>query len=258
MNSTRLTRWLVYLLIGAAVVAVLWSYSSAPTPQNDIPISRLAQEIQANEVAELRVSGDGREVTVIYLDSQRPKSLAAISDVSSIEELLATYGVTSASYADSRPVVVYEQPSQWGGLLNLVGIFLPALLIIGFFYFIFRQAQGTNNQAISFGKSRARMFTGDHPTIGFEDVAGCDEAKQELEEIVEFLKEPEKFVTFGARIPKGVLLVGSPGTGKTLLAKAVSGEAGVPFFSIAGSEFVEMFVGVGASRVRDLFEQAKR
>jgi cell division protease FtsH len=132
------------------------------------------------------------------------------------------------------------------------------LLIIGFFYIIFRQAQGTNNQAISFGKSRARMFTGDHPTVGFDDVAGCDEAKTELQEVVEFLKEPEKFVSFGARIPKGVLLVGSPGTGKTLMAKAVSGEAGVPFFSIAGSEFVEMFVGVGASRVRDLFEQAKR
>jgi cell division protease FtsH len=143
-------------------------------------------------------------------------------------------------------------------VLNLVGIFLPALLIVGFFYFIFRQAQGTNNQAMSFGKSRARMFTGDHPTVGFEDVAGCDEAKEELQEIVEFLKEPEKFVSFGARIPKGVLLVGPPGTGKTLLAKAVSGEAGVPFFSISGSEFVEMFVGVGASRVRDLFEQAKR
>ncbi|HOU40491.1 MAG TPA: ATP-dependent zinc metalloprotease FtsH [Promineifilum sp.] len=258
MNSTRLTRWLVYLLIGAAIVAVLWSYSSAPTPQNEIPISLLAQEIQANEVAEMRVSGDGREVTVVYVDSQRAPTLAAISDVSSIEEVLATYGVGSSNYADSRPVVIYEQPSQWGGLLNLVGIFLPALLVIGFFYFIFRQAQGTNNQAISFGKSRARMFTGDHPTIGFEDVAGCDEAKEELQEIVEFLKEPEKFVSFGARIPKGVLLVGSPGTGKTLLAKAVSGEAGVPFFSIAGSEFVEMFVGVGASRVRDLFEQAKR
>src|SRR5690554_2573071 len=121
-----------------------------------------------------------------------------------------------------------------------------------------RQAQGTNNQALSFGKSRARMFTGDHPTVTFDDVAGADEAKEELKEIVEFLKEPEKFVNFGARIPKGVLLVGHPGTGKTLLAKAVSGEAGVPFFSIAGSEFVEMFVGVGASRVRDLFEQAKR
>ncbi len=258
MNSTRLTRWLVYLLIGAAIVAVLWSFSSTPAPQNEIPISLLAQQIQANEIAELRVSGDGREVTVIYVDSQRASSVAAVSDVSSIEELLATYGVDSSNYTDNRPVVIYQQPSQWGGLLNLVGIFLPALLIIGFFYFIFRQAQGTNNQAISFGKSRARMFTGDHPTIGFEDVAGCDEAKEELQEIVEFLKEPEKFVTFGARIPKGVLLVGSPGTGKTLLAKAVSGEAGVPFFSIAGSEFVEMFVGVGASRVRDLFEQAKR
>lgn len=258
MNSTRLTRWLVYLLIGSAIVAILWSYSSAPTPQSEIPISLLAQKIQANEVAELRVAGDGREVTVIYVDSQRTPSLAAISDVSSIEELLATYGVDSSNYTDSRPVVIYEQPSQWGGILSLLSIFLPALLIIGFFYFIFRQAQGTNNQAISFGKSRARMFTGDHPTIGFEDVAGCDEAKEELQEIVEFLKEPEKFVSFGARIPKGVLLVGSPGTGKTLLAKAVSGEAGVPFFSIAGSEFVEMFVGVGASRVRDLFEQAKR
>jgi cell division protease FtsH len=258
MNSTRLTRWLVYLLIGAAIAAVLWSYSSAPAAQNDIPISQLAQEIQSNEVAELIVSGNGREVTVIYAANNRQPARASISTVSSIEEVLAAYGIDSQSYGDDRPVITYERPSQWGGLLNLVGIFLPAILIIGFFYFIFRQAQGTNNQAMSFGKSRARMFTGDHPTVGFEDVAGCDEAKEELQEIVEFLKEPEKFVTFGARIPKGVLLVGSPGTGKTLLAKAVSGEAGVPFFSIAGSEFVEMFVGVGASRVRDLFEQAKR
>ncbi|WP_374688246.1 ATP-dependent zinc metalloprotease FtsH [Promineifilum sp.] len=258
MNSSRLTRWLVYLLIGAAIVAVMWSYSSTPATQTDIPISQLAREIEGNEVAELLVAGNGLEVTIVYADSQRPPARASISGVSSIEELLATYGVTNQSYNDGRPVVTYERPSQWTGLLNLVGIFLPALLIIGFFYFIFRQAQGTNNQAISFGKSRARMFTGDHPTVGFEDVAGCDEAKEELQEIVEFLKEPEKFVTFGARIPKGVLLVGSPGTGKTLLAKAVSGEAGVPFFSIAGSEFVEMFVGVGASRVRDLFEQAKR
>jgi cell division protease FtsH len=258
MNSTRLTRWLVYLLIGAAVAAVLWSYSSAPTAQSDIPISRLAQEIQADEVEEILVSSNGQEVTVIYDNNNRQPARASVSDVSSIEEVLAAYGITSESYADGKPVITYERPSQWGGLLNLVGIFLPAILIIGFFYFIFRQAQGTNNQAISFGKSRARMFTGDHPTVGFEDVAGCDEAKEELQEIVEFLKEPEKFVSFGARIPKGVLLVGSPGTGKTLLAKAVSGEAGVPFFSIAGSEFVEMFVGVGASRVRDLFEQAKR
>lgn len=258
MNSTRLTRWLVYLLIGAAVAAVLWSYSSAPAAQNDIPISRLAQEIKSDEVSELIVSSNGREVTVVYENRNQQPTRASISDVSSLEEVLAAYGISSDSYEDDKPIITYERPSQWGGLLNIVGIFLPALLIVGFFYFIFRQAQGTNNQAMSFGKSRARMFTGDHPTVGFDDVAGCDEAKEELQEIVEFLKEPEKFVTFGARIPKGVLLVGSPGTGKTLLAKAVSGEAGVPFFSIAGSEFVEMFVGVGASRVRDLFEQAKR
>jgi cell division protease FtsH len=123
---------------------------------------------------------------------------------------------------------------------------------------LLRQAQGAGNQAFSFGKSRARMFTGDRPTVTFVDVAGNDEAKQELQEVVEFLKEPQKFAALGARIPKGVLLVGPPGTGKTLMAKAVSGEAGVPFFSISGSEFVEMFVGVGASRVRDLFEQAKK
>jgi cell division protease FtsH len=123
---------------------------------------------------------------------------------------------------------------------------------------VLRQFQGANNQALAFGKSRARMYTGDQPSVTFEDVAGVDEAEEELGEVVEFLKEPEKFVQLGARIPKGVLLMGAPGTGKTLLAKAVSGEAGVPFFSISGSEFVEMFVGVGASRVRDLFEQAKR
>jgi cell division protease FtsH len=128
----------------------------------------------------------------------------------------------------------------------------------GVLWFIFRQAQGSNNAAMSFGKSRARMFSGEHPTVTFNDVAGVEESKQELAEVVEFLKEPQKFIQLGARIPKGVLLVGPPGTGKTLLAKAVSGEAGVPFFSISGSEFVEMFVGVGASRVRDLFDQAKR
>ena len=258
MNSTRLTRWFIYLLIGVALLAVLWSYSSSTTPSESISISQLAQEIRADKVAEIQVEGNGRQVTVIYADKGRSPSESHISGVSSLEEVLNTYGVAQADYEDGQPIITYARPSQWNGWLNLVGIFLPAILIIGFIYFVFRQAQGTNNQALSFGKSRARMFTGDHPTVTFEDVAGAEEAKEELEEIVEFLKEPEKFVSFGARIPKGVLLVGSPGTGKTLLAKAVSGEAGVPFFSIAGSEFVEMFVGVGASRVRDLFEQAKR
>ena len=146
--------------------------------------------------------------------------------------------------------------TSWIGLL-LTGL-LPLLVIGGFIYFMMRQAQGTNNQALSFGKSRARMFLGNKTVVTFADVAGVDEAKSELQEVVEFLKYPEKFNSLGARIPRGVLLVGPPGTGKTLMARAVAGEAGVPFFSISGSEFVEMFVGVGASRVRDLFDQAKR
>ncbi|KPK02697.1 MAG: cell division protein FtsH [Anaerolineae bacterium SG8_19] len=258
MNTNRITRWFIYLLIVLAIVAILWSYNSAGEIAEELAISELAQQIKNGEIAELEVAGDGREVNVHYNDSQREDARTQISSVSSLEEVLAAYGVTEQDYRNGNTVIIYQAPSRWGGWINLVGIFLPALLIIGFIYIIMRQAQGTNNQALSFGKSRARMFTGDHPTVSFEDVAGCDEAKEELQEIVEFLKEPDKFVSFGARIPKGVLLVGSPGTGKTLLAKAVSGEAGVPFFSIAGSEFVEMFVGVGASRVRDLFEQAKR
>jgi cell division protease FtsH len=257
VNSTRAARWFLYLLIGIAVIAILWSYNSSAPTRDEISISQLAQEIQDNKVSEIQIGGDGREITISYSDS-RSDGLSQISGVSSLEEVLSSYGVSEDDYADGRPTISYERPSRLGSWLNLIGIFLPAVLIIAFFFFVFRQAQGSNNQALSFGKSRARMFTGDHPTVTFEDVAGADEAKQEVEEIVDFLKEPEKFVGFGARIPKGVLLVGSPGTGKTLLAKAISGEAGVPFFSIAGSEFVEMFVGVGASRVRDLFEQAKR
>ncbi len=158
------------------------------------------------------------------------------------------------------PATIYEAKpgpdTSWLGLL-LTGL-LPLLVIGGFIFFMMRQAQGTNNQALSFGKSRARMFLGNKTVVTFNDVAGVDEAKTELQEVVEFLKYPEKFNSLGARIPRGVLLVGPPGTGKTLMARAVAGEAGVPFFSISGSEFVEMFVGVGASRVRDLFDQAKR
>ena len=257
-NPTRVSRLVVYALIGIAAIAVIWSLNLRSEPAEYLAVSELAQQIKDNEVAELLVSGDGRNVTVEYDLANRAATQTQISDVSSLEEILSSYGVSETDYADGEPVITYEQPSPWSTWLNLAGIFLPALLILGFFYFIFRQAQGSNNQAMSFGKSKARVVTGDHPSVTFDDVAGADEAKEELQEIVEFLKEPEKFVTFGARIPKGVLMVGSPGTGKTLLAKAVSGEAGVPFFSIAGSEFVEMFVGVGASRVRDLFQQAKR
>ncbi len=178
---------------------------------------------------------------------------------STLVEQLISLGVTPEQLSPANIKIEVKAPSFWeSGLGGFFVYLLPLLLMVGIFWFIFRQAQGSNNAAMSFGKSRARMFSGEHPTVTFQDVAGAEESKQELAEIVEFLKEPQKFIQLGARIPKGVLLVGPPGTGKTLLAKAVSGEAGVPFFSISGSEFVEMFVGVGASRVRDLFEQAKR
>ena len=258
MNSAKATRSFIYLLIGVVILAMIWSYRTAPPPSQEIAISQLAQEVRQNKVSEIRVGANGRDLTIIYANDPNNIASAQISGVSSVEEILSAYGITNQDLQDGKPIILYTRPSQFSGWLNVVGIFLPAILIIAFIFFIFRQAQGTNNQAAAFGKSRARMFTGDHPTVTFADVAGADEAKEELAEIVEFLREPAKFVSFGARIPKGVLLVGSPGTGKTLLAKAVSGEAGVPFFSIAGSEFVEMFVGVGASRVRDLFEQAKR
>ncbi|GAB4154141.1 MAG: ATP-dependent zinc metalloprotease FtsH [Candidatus Promineifilaceae bacterium] len=258
MNSSKYTKWFVYLLIGIGLIAILWSQSNTQPISDEISISQLAESILARQVKEVTVGSNGQEITVIYKNSQRQPSTSQISGVSSLEEVLREYGVTADYYGEDGVTITYEKPGQFGAWVNVLSLFLPAILIIGFIYFIFRQAQGTNNQAIAFGKSRARMLTGDHPTVTFNDVAGCDEAKEELQEIVEFLKEPEKFVSFGARIPKGVLLVGPPGTGKTLMAKAVSGEAGVPFFSIAGSEFVEMFVGVGASRVRDLFEQAKR
>src|SRR5688572_7454893 len=181
----------------------------------------------------------------------------AIKDPSSTaQEQLVALGVTPEQLAEIE--WVNQRAPNWQGIVTTLMYLLPLLIVVGVIYMMLRQAQGTNNQALSFGKSRARMFTGDQPTVTFDDVAGAEEAKEELAEVVEFLREPDKFIQLGARIPKGVLLVGPPGTGKTLLAKAVSGEAGVPFFSISGSEFVEMFVGVGASRVRDLFDQAKR
>ncbi|HCG02822.1 MAG TPA: cell division protein FtsH [Chloroflexi bacterium] len=182
-----------------------------------------------------------------------------IGSVLDVTQFLSVLGVNTKNGRFTRYVSVnHESPSQLGNIIATLASFLPLLIFGALIIFMMRQAQGSNNQALSFGKSRARMFAGNRPTITFADVAGVEEAKQELAEVVEFLKYPDKFAALGARIPRGVLLVGPPGTGKTLLSRAVAGEAGVPFFSISGSEFVEMFVGVGASRVRDLFDQAKR
>jgi len=235
-------------------VALLYAYRAQTPATKEIAVTEAVQKIERGEVKQVTIAGikaslelseGGAKLQTMLPDRDEPLSRAILD-----------YNKANPS---RQVALKFEQESATFGLIGSVLLsLLPVLLIGGFFIYMMRQAQGTNNQALSFGKSRARMFVGNKPTVTFEDVAGVDEAKQELQEVVEFLKYPEKFSTVGARIPRGVLLLGPPGTGKTLLARAVAGEAGVPFFSISGSEFVEMFVGVGASRVRDLFDQAKR
>jgi cell division protease FtsH len=254
VNSPRGRNSLV-LVILLAIVAILVIQFRAGAPQPErLYLNEVAAEIAAGNIS--RIVVDENNLEVIFRNGTSAFSRKEPTKTT-IEQLI-DLGLPADALSAERLEIEIKQPSDWNTVVSIITYLLPGLLVVGLIFFMLRQAQGTNNQAISFGKSRARMFTGDQPTVTFADVAGVEEAKEELQEVVEFLKEPEKFITLGARIPKGVLLIGSPGTGKTLMAKAVSGEAGVPFFSISGSEFVEMFVGVGASRVRDLFDQAKR
>ena len=225
-----------------------WQSLQSGGNANDWHYSKLISAAQSGDVRSLEINGtDG-----IATSSDGKKHNVVLPDSSG--------NPTWLTDLQSKGVDVWFDKNNSGSYL--LSVLLPniilVILIAAFMWWVLRQTQSGNNQAISFGRSRARLIAGDKPAITFADVAGVEEAKQELTEIVEFLKYPEKFVALGARIPKGVLLVGPPGTGKTLLSKAVAGEAGVPFFSISGSEFVEMFVGVGASRVRDLFDQAKK
>ncbi len=243
---------LVYVLILMIVSMLLLRVFPMSQGQEEVTLSKVVQDIGSGQVKSIAVSGD--ELAVTYKDGNEVMSRKEAG--TELTKSLKALGV-DATALDGVDLQV-KPTSAWGQVLAVAGSILPLVLVAVLFLFLMRQAQGTNNQAIAFGRSRARVVTGEKPTITFDDVAGVDEAKQELAEVVEFLKEPQKFISLGARIPKGVILMGPPGTGKTLLAKAVSGEAGVPFFSISGSEFVEMFVGVGAARVRDLFEQAKR
>ncbi len=254
MNS-RNQSYVIYLLLFIAIIAMLvYNFSQSSNSQDALTINQVAADVQSGRVA--KIVEDENSIRVTYQDGTQRDS--TIEPNATLVQQLIDLGVQPDQLAASRIKIDIKPPSAWLGIITALGYLLPFLVLGAIFFFIFRQAQGSNNAAMSFGKSRARMFTGDHPTVSFDDVAGADEAKEELKEVVEFLREPQKFIQLGARIPKGVLLVGPPGTGKTLIAKAVSGEAGVPFFSISGSEFVEMFVGVGASRVRDLFDQAKR
>ena len=257
MNPRNQSFVVTLLLIIAAVAMVVMAVQRESGTKQSLTINEVARDIKAGKVARVVIE-DNNTLRIIYTDGDVNGVESYKETDSTLVAQLLALGVTPDQLSPENVTIEVKPPSQWAGVISGALYILPVLFMAGVLWFIFRQAQGSNNAAMSFGKSRARMFSGEHPTVTFQDVAGVEESKQELAEVVEFLKEPQKFIQLGARIPKGVLLVGPPGTGKTLLAKAVSGEAGVPIFSISGSEFVEMFVGVGASRVRDLFDQAKR
>ena len=257
---------LVTLVLVVGTAALLYMFLFNDTEPEPIPYSgsdtAFLERVEAGKVESVLMRGEKLAVTLIEKDDSGEnivvESFVPGQFTTSIQADMNAACEAGASC--THPPVFEGEPADDGNAFFglLISMLFPILLIGVFLWFMFRQAQGSNNQAMSFGKSRARMFLGNKTVVTFSDVAGVDEAKTELQEVVEFLKYPEKFNSLGARIPRGVLLVGPPGTGKTLLARAVAGEAGVPFFSISGSEFVEMFVGVGASRVRDLFDQAKR
>jgi len=234
------------------IVLLVWLASQTLMPKNNKSTkettSAVIALVQSGKVTSA-VFNPSKRAIVVKLDTGKSATVHYASDQAQLQfqELLQKNKVPF----DSKGTGGFS----WG---SLIASFLPFLLLIGFWIFLMNQMQGGGSKVMSFGKSRAKRMAPDSPKIGFKDVAGVDEAVEELQEIKEFLENPKKFQALGARIPKGVLLYGPPGTGKTLLARAVAGEAGVPFFSISGSDFVEMFVGVGASRVRDLFEQAKQ
>jgi cell division protease FtsH len=242
----------LYLLILAAVVVLVVAFLPGG---EKVPKGNMNDVVALAKQGNIDIVQSGESLKV--LDKDGKEILKASFSGSTLELREYLQSAVGEGVDISNIGIEYKAKSgfNWGTLLVTM---LPFVLIIGLFWFILRGARGASNQAFNFSRSRARLLTGTRPTVTFADVAGVDEAKQELQEIVEFLKSPEKFLALGARIPRGVLLVGPPGTGKTLLARAVAGEANVPYFSISGSEFVEMFVGVGASRVRDLFDQAKR
>ena len=247
----------VYLLVIIGVIVIFYTLLPSFGGRTEQPLTTVIAMAKNHEIREVVV--DGKKLTVyprVSTPATGDRFTSRIGNDTDVITLLVESGVEIGP--PNGVEVVFKGSSGFSSLFGLLINFLPVIIFGGLILFMMRQAQGSNNQTMSFGRSRARMMPFNRPGVSFDDVAGVDEPKAELQEVVEFLKFPERFLSLGARIPKGVLLVGQPGTGKTLLARAVAGEAGVPFFHISGSEFVEMFVGVGAARVRDLFEQAKR
>jgi len=235
----------LWLVIGIVLIALFNMFSQPLTQQSDVVFSDFMDQVEKGQVNEVVINGDN--ITGKYMDGKSFQTTAPPKDPDLIKSL---------RQKNVRIVVVAPEQTSW--YMSILISWFPMLLLLGIWIFFMRQMQAGGGKAMSFGKSKARLLNDTKNKTTFKDVAGVDEAKEELHEIIEFLKEPQKFSKLGGKIPKGVLLVGPPGTGKTLLARAISGEANVPFFSISGSDFVEMFVGVGASRVRDLFEQGKK
>src|SRR3989338_10460255 len=243
--------WATFTLIVVAIFfSLLFDTSKPPT---HLSVSELVQKINSGEVKKIAVNGNNLDIELKNGD----KATAKKEFESGLSQTLSNYGVNAKAFQSVSLEVQEESGARyWAGIL--IPTLLPLFLIGGMFWFLMRQAKSGAGQAFNFGKSNLKMFGSFKDGITFKDVAGLREAKQELEEVVDFLKNPKKFLEMGARIPRGVLLMGQPGTGKTLLARAVAGEANVPFFHISASEFVEMFVGVGASRTRDAFATAKK
>jgi len=242
----------LWLLVGLLALTLYNTMNRQKNPTQEFSYTSFLTQLDAGNIAKVTVI-DGKQLegefrTPVLQDSRSAKGFTVLLPFTTNEQLQARL---------EQAGVTIEAKETKGGFLAILFTYLPFLLLIALWVFLFRQMQSGGNRAFSFGKSKAKLLTGDTPKLTFADVAGADEAKVELQEIIEFLKDPQRFTRLGGRLPKGALLVGPPGTGKTLLAKAVAGEAGRPFFSMSGSDFVEMFVGVGASRVRDLFEQGK-
>ncbi len=247
--SKTLSFWILILLIPVALIQLAGPRADSAAK---IDYTRYRQELASDNIAEVTMSS-GKNVMGTF---RQPRPVDGKSAKHFTVQLMAQNSQAEIDALMAKNVHLASEDPR-GSVLSVLVNFLPWLLLIGFYLFLFRQMQAGGNKAFSFGKSKAKLLTGDTPKVTFADVAGADEAKQELQEIIEFLKDPQKYTKLGGRLPKGCLLVGPPGTGKTLLARAVAGEAARPFFSMSGSDFVEMFVGVGASRVRDLFEQGK-
>ncbi len=242
----------IYLLIAIAGITIFFTILSPSLQGNqEIPLSQLISMAIKGQLDTIEINGE--KLTAMTVDGE--KVISRKEKEASIVQILESSGLDPLT---SKVKVSVKGSSGLSSLFSILISFLPLIIFGSILFFMLRQAQGNASQTFSFGRSKAKMFVGDSPTVSFADVAGVEGAKEDLQEVVEFLKYPDRFLSLGAKIPRGVLLIGPPGTGKTLLARAGSGEAGVPFFSISGSEFVEMFVGVGASRVRDLFDQAKR